>query len=481
MNLRAVLHFVAWPLIVIAAALAACWALSFHQGEAASVQRAFALSALVLVAGGAILLATTRKVEELGRREGIGIVTFGWLTITAAGALPYLLSGHVPRVLDAIFESVSGFTTTGASILEDPDLTPRSLLLWRALTHLFGGMGILVLCIAVLPMLGAGGMELFRAETSGIAGERLTPRIKSTAKILWGGYLGMNIALALLLRWSGLSWFDAVCHAPATIATGGFSTRTASIGAFDSVRVETILILFMLLSACSFTLHWRFLLGQWKAHLLSSEFRFFLGLWLAACLFATLVNWHSAYPSFTESVRASVFSVTSIVTTTGFCTADFDQWPMTTKLLLLLCMLVGGCAGSTAGGLKQVRLQVMAKRILRELRLFVYRNAVIPVKQNGKPVAPSVVSQIAVYFSLYLLTFLFAALLVSHYVDLETALSSVAACMGGVGPGLGLAGATEPYTAFAAPAKAVLIFCMLLGRLEFYTLLIVLFPHFWRK
>jgi len=343
-------------------------------------------------------------------------------------------------------------------------------------------MGILVLCVAILPILGGGGMPLYRAEVAGPSKDRLTPRITSTAKLLWGVYVLINGLEIVLLRFGGMSWFDAVCHSFATLATGGFSTRTVSIAAYNSLYIEIVIVVFMLIGAANYALHYRLLRGDARSVFRDSELRFFLGFWLIGCLLVTLVTWYSIYPTLGSALRNSVFSFTSLATTTGFATADFDQWPATAKMILLVAMLIGGCVGSTGGGIKHLRILVALKKIARRVRLFMYPQAVMQIKMNGETVEDNIVSMILGYIVLYLLTMAVAATLMTLFTkDLLTAVSSVIATMSGVGPGFSAVGPLQNYAAIPAGGKIVLILCMLLGRLEFYTLLALFFPTFWKK
>jgi len=480
MNLRPVFHLISFILLVLGGAIAVCAACSYGMNDPIAGRHGLLLAAAATLAAGSILWAATRHDEELSGRDGIGVVTLGWLTASLIGTLPYLLTATTHGFVDAWFETISGLTTTGASILPDPGLVAKGVLLWRAFTHFFGGMGILVFCIAILPLMGSGGMQVYRAEMSGVAQDRLKPRIASTAKLLWVLYLALNAVLIVLLRIGGMNWFDAICHAFATVATGGFSTQSASVAAYHSLFIEVVIIIFMFLSATNFALHYRALHGQF-GYFRDAEFRFYFIYWLCTCLALTFIVWRSVYASLGDSLRAAFFSGTSLLSTTGFCTADFDTWPASAKIILILAMLVGGCAGSTSGAIKQMRIMVVLKRIVREIWLFIHPQAVFPVRLGRQIIEPSAVGNIGTYFGLYLLVFALASLAVSFWTDGETALSAVAATLGGVGPGFHLAGATETFQPFPVPAKLIFIGCMLAGRLEFYALAAVLMPRFWRR
>ncbi|MDA3924950.1 MAG: TrkH family potassium uptake protein [Kiritimatiellae bacterium] len=418
----------------------------------------------------------------------IWLVTFGWIFASAFGALPYILSGVIPNVASAFFETMSGFTTTGASVLPDgayPTLEciPRGILFWRALTHWFGGMGVLVLCVAILPFLGAGGMQLYRAEMPGPSKDRLTPRITTTAKLLWGVYALLTLAEVFLLKFLGkMNWFDSFCHTFATMATGGFSTRTASVGAYNSPVIDCIIILFMFLAGVNFSLHYYALTGKPGRYFKDAEFRGYFLFWLVCGLFITINIWGTIYTGFGESLRVSFFQVTSILTTTGFVSADFNLWPQPSRMLLVIMMFVGGCAGSTGGGIKVVRIMIMCKKMIKEVRQFMRPQSVLQVKLGNKPVEAKVLSNISAFFTIFVIIFVVASFLMTFFTpDLVTAATSVVATLGNIGPGLNAVGATQNYAGISATGQMILSACMLLGRLELYTVLILFLPSFWKR
>jgi len=468
--------------MVIGFGMAICWGVSLYFHDPILIQKSLGYSSVATILIGFILMLTTRGPVELKRRDGFAIVTLGWVFAAIFGALPYIFSGVITHPVSAVFETMSGLTTTGASVLTDLELLPKGILFWRAMTHLFGGMGVLVLCIAILPFLGVGGMQLYRAEVPGPGKDRLTPRIETTAKLLWGVYLLIGLMETLLLRFGGMTWFDAMCHTFATIATGGFSTRTASIGAYQSPYIESVIIVFMFLAGANFALHYRALRGKVGNYFHDPEFRFYLGAWLTACLGLTLIVWRNTYPTFLHSLRAGFFQGTSIMTTTGFATEDFDVWPNGARLLLVLLMFIGGCAGSTGGGIKVVRIQVVLKSILKEVRLFMRPHVVFPVKFGEEKLDQGIVANIVAFFIIFILLFVAGSLAMCYFTpDIQTAASSVAATLGNIGPGLGAVGPTMTYSWIATPGKALLILFMLLGRLELYTVLMMFLPTFWKK
>lgn len=483
MNVRAVIRLVSFVVLVLGAAMSGCGLYARSAGDPEGAVAALAGAGGLCVAVGALAWLLTRGAIELTRRDGFGVVTFGWLATGLVGALPYRFAGITPSYVDAVFESVSGFTTTGASVLSRLEELPRGLLLWRSLTHFFGGMGVLVLCVAILPLLGTGGMQIFRAEMPGPSKDRLTPRIATTAKLLWAVYVFLCLAQTLLLRWGGLTWFDALCHSFATVATGGFSTRSESVAAFRSPFVETVIIVFMFLAGANFALHYRFLTGALGAHRRDPEFRGYFFFWLISALaVAALIARRPEFETTGAAVRAAFFQVTSILTTTGFTTADFDQWPDAVRFLLLILMVTGACAGSTSGGVKLIRVAIVLKQMLREIRRAVLPQSVQCVKLAGEQIEEETVSRVTGYVLLVLTTLAGASLAMTFFTpDLETAVSSVAATLGCIGPGLSAVGPATNYAAIAVPGKIILIACMLLGRLEMLAIVVLFLPRFWRR
>ena len=392
------------------------------------------------------MVILTRGRIDLSRRDGFGIVTLGWVSASVFGALPYILTGTISDPVAAVFETMSGFTTTGASVLTALEEFPRGVLFWRAMTHWFGGMGVLVLCVAILPFLGVGGMQIYRAEMPGPSKDRLTPRIATTAKLLWGVYVLLCAVLTLLLCLGGMPLFDSLCHTFATMATGGFSTQTASVGAYNSVYFDVVIIVFMFLAGTNFALHYRAIAGRPLAYFRDSEFVYYLCFWAGACLLLTFNIWGQVYDSFWHSMRMAFFQGTSIMTTTGFVTADFNTWPNASRILLVLLMFIGGCAGSTGGGMKVVRVTIVLKKVRREIRRFIRPQGVWAIKLRRKPVDQSIVSHISAFFVMFVMLFALITYIMTFFTpDIETAFSSVIATMGNIGPGLAGVGAIENY------------------------------------
>lgn len=444
---------------------------------------------LTVSAIGALIFRSPKT--ELTRREGMGIVSLGWLSAGLFGALPFYLAGifgdmSFTSYINCAFESISGYTTTGASILgatvKIESLGP-GLLFWRSLTHWLGGMGIIVLSIAILPILGVGGMQLFKAEVPGPTSDKLRPRIKETAKTLWLVYIALSAIETVLLMVGGMTLFDALCHTFGTMATGGFSTRSASIGAYGSPFIDTVVTIFMFLAGCNFALHYLLITKGPKSYIKNSEFKFYLVLILLMVFLASMtLRLTGTYDSVIDSLRYGAFQIVSIVTTTGYATANFGIWPFALQLLLLVLMFFGGCAGSTGGSIKMIRIMMVLKFAYRELYKLVHPKAFATVKLQGIVVQKDILESIASFFILFIGIFVFGSLIMTLLgLDLVTATSSVAATLGNIGPGLGAVGPTENYFHIPVIGKIVLMLCMIFGRLEIYTILILFIPEFWKK
>lgn len=432
---------------------------------------------------GAVLWTFTRKSlkKSLGKREGYIIVTFSWIIISLFGSLPFVISGAIPSYTDAFFETMSGFTTTGASILTDIEAVPKGLLFWRSMTHWIGGMGIIVLSLAILPILGIGGMQLFVAEVPGPAPDKIHPRIASTAKRLWGIYVLFTFVETIMLMFGGMNFFDAICHAFGTMATGGFSTQNASIANY-SPYIQYVITLFMILAGINFTLHYFALHGQFKKLWKNDEFRYFLSLIGVITVIATFSLVISRDQSIEEGFRHSIFQIVSIITTTGYVTTDYLMWPFFLLLILFMLFFAGGCAGSTGGSIKMVRQLLLVKNSYLELKRLIHPQAIIPVRYNGKPVSQDIIFNVLAFFLIYMLIFSIGSVFMSVLgLDFETSIGSVAATIGNIGPGLGDVGPVNNYADIPGAGKWFLSFLMLLGRLELFTVLILLSPAFWKR
>jgi len=447
----------------------------------------FLVSAAIGAAAGGALMLLGRGANDLRNREGFAIVTFGWFFVGLLGALPFMLTGTIPAFTDAVFESVSGFTTTGSTVMtaiEEIGAGHHGVLFWRSLTQWLGGMGIVVLALAILPLLGVGGMQLFRAEAPGPSPDRLTPRIRETARLLWGVYVlitGAEILLLVLV--GGMGSFDAVCHALTTMATGGFSTRDASVGGFGSPAVEWIITFFMFMAGANFSLHYMALKGRVGSYWKDDEFRFYLKVLLAATALIMAVLLPAAvFPDFGDSLRASAFQVVSICTTTGYGSADYMLWPPLTHFLLLLLMMLGGCAGSTGGGVKMVRVQILLKHAHVEMKKMLHPRGVYTIWFNERSVSPTLATNVLGFFLLFIMVFVGGILVLTLCGrDIVTAVGATAATLGNIGPGLGLVGPSCNFAFLAPFEKWLLVWLMLVGRLEIYTVLVLLMPGIWRR
>jgi trk system potassium uptake protein TrkH len=438
---------------------------------------------VTLACGAALRGLLPRPEKDVSQREALLLVVLAWFAVSFFGSLPFLWSPHFKGLTDAFFESASGFTTTGATILTDVEVLPEPLQLWRCFTHWLGGMGIVLLGLAVLPLVGHGGMALYRAEFSGAKSEKLKPRIAETALSLWKLYLAFTVAEFVALRLVGMSAFDALCHSFSTLGTGGFSTRNASVGGFRSPAVEWVIVVFMLLAGMSFVQHYRlFVERRPLAFLRDFEVRAFLLIAVAsvALIVPTLVGYGGYAPG--HAVRAASFQVASILTTTGFATEDFERWFPLAHVILLGLMFVGGCTGSTAGGVKIARVVLLARVVGREFRRMVERHGVFAVRLGGRVVPEETVQSLLnlIYLALVVLA-LGALALAAQGVDLLTSIAAVVACMFNIGPGFGSVGPAENYAHLPGLAKWILTVCMISGRLEFYTLIVILTPAFWKR
>lgn len=436
-----------------------------------------------LAVGLPMALAVRPEKPRVRPRDGFFIVSSAWLLASVAGAMPYLATGVLGPV-DALFESVAGFTTTGSTVMKRIEEAPHALLLWRSLTQWLGGMGIVVFTIALMPILGIGGMQLFKAEVPGPVTEKIRPRVSATARRLWAIYVGLTGIEWVALMFCGMSPFDALCHSLTTLSTGGFSTRAASIGAYESAAVEWVVIVFMLLAGMNFVLHYRVMTGRGREVLRDTELRYFLGVVCVATLLVTVGTWLGSGVAGERPIfRDVVFQVVSLVTTTGYATADFEVWSSLAQLILLVLMLLGAMSGSTSGGVKSLRA-VLAFRAVRNLfATAAHRNVVRPpVHYGGKPVPDDVLASIWIFLAVYVALAGGLSLIVAGAgYDLVTAISGGLTAVGNIGPGLGEIGPFDDFAHFPGVVKLCFAFGMIAGRLELFTLLVLLTPGFWRR
>lgn len=422
--------------------------------------------------------------KELRKREGYLVVCLGWLIMSALGAIPYVSSGAIPAYTDAFFETISGFTTTGATILgPNIEALPKGLHFWRAMTHWIGGMGIIVLTIAILPLLGIGGMQLYAAEVPGPTPDKLTPRIKVTARRLWIIYVSLTLIEALLLMMGGMSLFESLCHAMSTLSTGGFSTRQGSLGDFGMYH-QYIIIIFMFLAGVNFSLTFAAIRGNFDKLWKNEEFKTYAVLSILLTLLVSGGIYLQGKMGLEEAFRTGCFQVVSIITTTGFGTADFTAWGPFLMFTFFILMFMGACGGSTSGGIKMIRLIILTKNSFSELRRQIHPNAIIPVRFNGRAIHQDIVSKILAFFIIFILLFFLGSILLSAMgLDFVSAMGATAASLGNIGPGLGIVGPgdIENFAQISPIGKWILSLFMLLGRLEIFTVLILFSPFYWKE
>jgi len=476
MNWKAILKIQGILLIILSISMLLPLAFSFYYGSGDA--KDILLGIACALGAGLLMTFIFRSDKVLRPREGFVVVSLGWLMAAVFGALPFYFHGVFDgNFIDCVFETMSGFTTTGATVLTDIESVPKGLLFWRSLTHWLGGMGIILLAIIILPVLGLSSMQLFRAEVPGPTKERISPRIKNTALILWLIYLGLSLAETLLLMAGGLDLYTALCHTFGTMATGGFSTLNRSIAGFESLYVEMVILVFMFLAGTNFVLHFSLIRGRFGNIFRNSEWRFYVSVLLVSIILVTLNIFGSGkgYDLWT-ALRYASFQVVSITTTTGFVTADFELWPAFSKILLVLLMFAGGCAGSTGGGMKQVRVMIGFKFIAKEIRKLTYPKGFFSLKIGGETVKDQVLKNVIAFLLLFV--FMFAAVnlfLTFRGYDIVTSFAASIATLSNIGPGLAGVGAVENYAFFDNVSKLVLTFSMLLGRLELYSVLILLY------
>ncbi|MGQ9637279.1 MAG: TrkH family potassium uptake protein [Thermodesulfobacteriota bacterium] len=452
---------------------------SIYEGDGLHFLYLFQMIGMALLS--LLLRLLTKKPLELQIREAFLTVTLCWVTFSFFGALPFMISGYIPKLTDAFFETMSGFTTTGATILVNIEALPKSLLLWRNMTQWLGGMGVIALAVAILPFLGVGGVQLFKAEVPGPIKDKLSPRISETAKILWGVYLIFTGVEVLLLKLGGLSLSDSLCVTFGTLATGGFTPTNNSIAAYPSAYIQYVIILFMFIAGANFSLHYWVLRGEIRRYFSNPEFCFFLGV-ISVSTGLILLSRFIRGEAFSEEVfRGTLFQTISIITTTGFITEDYEKWPFVTQVILVALMMFGGCTSSTGGGMKQVRIMVVFKFIGSELKKLFHPHGIFPIRMGERAIPEPLVLNIMGFVSTYILVFFISVLVMSGLgLDIDTSVGAVAATLGNVGPGIGGVGPIDNYSHIPDLGKWILSFLMLVGRLELFTVLVIFTRPFWR-
>ena len=480
MNRRMILHTLGQIIRLEAVLLLPSAVVALLYGERRCLQAFLVTALLALLLGTLLTLPTRSRSRVIFSKEGFVTVALAWLCLSAIGALPFVLSGSVPSYVDAFFETVSGLTTTGSSVLPDVEILPRGLLFWRSFTHWIGGMGILVLMMAIVPSDSGRSMHMMRAEMPGPVVGKLVPRVRDTAKLLYIIYLALTALMVVLLRCGGMSLYDSLIHTFGTAGTGGFGVYRNSLAGF-SPYIQWVVTIFMLLFGINFNLYYLILVRHFRAAIRSRELWVYLGLVLAS---SGLIAWNirALYSTFGETVRQALFQVSSIITTTGYATTDFNRWPGLSKAVLLLLMFVGGCAGSTAGGLKVSRVQLLVASARRDLQRALHPRSVATVRLEGKRVDEATVQGAGAYLVLYVALLALGFLLISFEpFGLESNLTAVITCLNNVGPGFGEVGPAGGFTAYSGFSKLVLSLEMLFGRLEIYPLLFLLSPSTWTK
>lgn len=482
MNYKLILNIIGFLLVITGILMLPGIPFSIYYGHDDILSIIFSFLITIFIGGTLWFFTRDADKHQLGKREGYLIVTLGWIVMSIFGSIPFIIYGSISSFTDAFFETMSGFTTTGATILKDIEKLPAGLLFWRSMTQWIGGMGIIVLSLAIMPLLGIGGMQLFTAEVPGITKDKFHPRVKETAKRLWGIYVILTATQTLLLVIGGLSLFDAINHSFTTMATGGFSTKNASTAYYDSIFVQYVFIIFMILAGTNFSLHYFALHKNFEVFKKNSEFKFYISFLLVSTLIIMFI--HRPHNSFSleESFRQSLFHVTSLVTTTGFVSSDYENWAPFSRIVFFVLLFIGGCTGSTGGGIKFGRHSLMLKNSWLEFKRLIHPRAIIPVRFNDKAVGLEIISNVQAFFMIYILIFVIGALILSlSGLDFFTAIGASATCLGNVGPGLGVVGPVGNFSSLPDFDKWVLSFFMLVGRLELFTVLLLFSPAFWKK
>ncbi len=483
MNIKPVVRVVAILLLIVSFFMLfpAITALYYEEYKELTI---FGLTTLLIVilSGLSLYVLRKEKRDTLSIKDGFLMVGLSWALVSFFGSFPFYFSDSFPVFADAFFETVSGFSTTGASILTNIEGLPKSILFWRSLTHWLGGMGIIVLTVAILPILGIGGMQLIKAEAPGPTVDKITPRVTETAKILWYIYLGLTIGETILLMLGGMNLYDALTHTFGTLATGGFSTKNLSVGHFNSAYIDGIVTVFMMLAGTNFILHYKLLTGNYKSLFRDSEYKAYIVIFLSATVIISFILYGNYYNTIGECFRYASFQAASILTTTGYATTDFEKWPYLAQIVLFTLMFVGGCAGSTGGGIKVMRIYLLLKQGFNEMKYLLHPRAIFTLKISGNPIKKDTMYAISGFFFFYIFMVLITTFVVAtSNQDVLTSLATALATVGNIGPGFGKIGPAENYAFFPDYVKWFLCFAMIVGRLELYTILVLFTPTFWKK
>lgn len=483
MNPAQIIKLISLLLLVIAGFMLMPASIAFFYNEIDALQ-GFLVAVIVMFSISVLMLYLLRhkKVATLTTRDGFIFVSLTWVIASLFGSLPFYISEAIPSFTDAFFETISGFSTTGASILTNIEALPRSLAFWRSMTHWLGGMGIVVMTVAIFPILGIGGLQLIKAEAPGPTVDRITPRIAETAKLLWMIYIGFTVVETLLLMLGGLNLFDALTHTFGTLATGGFSVKNLSIGHYNSAYIDGVVTLFMIIAGINFTLHYRLLTGNSKPLLVNTEFKTYVSIFIIATTIIAFSLYKEVYTSLGTCFRYASFQAAAILTTTGYTTADFEQWPFLAQSVLFMLMFVGGCSGSTGGGMKVLRIVTLFKTAFNEMKQLIHPRGIFSLRISGRVIKKDLAYAIAGFFFLYIAMLLAITFVVSIAGgDILTSIATALATVGNIGPGFGKIGPAENYAFYPDFVKWILSFAMLAGRLELYTVIVLFTPAFWRK
>lgn len=482
-NFRFILRILGFILIIESLFMMVCSIVSFYYMEEAG-DNLLVSAAITLLTGIVLRIVGTESAQrKTSKRESFLLVTLTWIFLSIFGMLPFYLSGTIPKLNDAFFESMSGFTTTGATILQHIDDMPKGLLLWRSITQWIGGIGIIVFALLLLPMVGGNAVQLYNSEVSGITKDKFSPKIKQTTKVLWLTYLGITLLLVFLLSLSPMSLFDSICHALTTVSTGGFSTKQASIAYWKSPYIEYVITVFMFIGGTNFALIFYLIKGRFRRVLIDEEFKWYVSFTLLATVVVMLSLYYTGqFKGLESGFRVSLFQVVSIITSTGFSTADFTQWGVFFSIYMCLLMVFCASAGSTSGGLKIIRMIILSKNAINEFKRQVHPSAVLPVRVNDHVVSTEIVTKILAFIFLYLLILVFSFIVLSFSgMNFEETISSAISCLSNVGPGLGSLSPNGHFANIPEFAKWYLAFLMLVGRLEIFTVLSLFLPAFWKK
>ncbi|MBQ8526342.1 MAG: TrkH family potassium uptake protein [Clostridia bacterium] len=479
MNYKIIRHILGWVLRIEGITMLLPLLCAFIYKEYNCIST-FIICIIICIGAGVALSIKRPKKHSMYAREGFVTVGLSWILLSLFGALPFTVSGSIPHYVDAIFETVSGFSTTGASILTDVEALPKSMIFWRSLTHWIGGMGVLVFLVALLPLSGSNNMYLIRAESPGPTVGKLVPKIKTTAKILYLIYIALTLIQIVLLLAGGMSWFDALTHAFGTAGTGGFGIKNSSVADY-SPYLQNVITIFMIIFGVDFSMYHLLLMKKPKLILKSDEFKGYIGI-ITASIILISINCNGMYDSVATTVRHAAFQVGSVITTTGFSTTDFDKWPEFSKTILVILMFIGACAGSTGGGIKVSRVIVLLKSIVKEIRICAHPKNTLKITMNGRVVEHETMRAINVFIMAYVSIFTLSLFLISiDNFDFTTNFTAVAAAINNIGPGLGKVGPTGNFSEYSFLSKIILTFDMLVGRLEIFPLLIIFSPYTWKK